>query len=79
MSQANSTAFDSFRLGIPTNHTINSLDFIKQRLAYEWKNIFRTLTNIDLGSKGSVGLSEFATAVTKNRVYMTREELKKIQ
>ena len=52
---------------------------IKQKLAYEWKNIYRTLASIDIEGKGKVSTSEFQVSVTKNRVYMTREEFKKIQ
>ena len=58
---------------------LGPLDFIKQRLAYEWKNIYRTLASIDIEGKGKVSTSEFQVSVTKNRVYMTREEFKKIQ
>lgn len=55
------------------------LDIVKQRLAYEWKNIYRTLTSIDMNNNGKVSSHEFQAAVSKNRVYMTREEFKKIQ
>jgi hypothetical protein len=48
-----STAYDSYKVGIPTN-AVGSLDFIKQRLAYDWKSIFRTLTQIDLSNSGVV-------------------------
>lgn len=58
---------------------VGPLDIIKQRLAYEWKNIFRTLTQIDIDNSGSVSSAEFQSAVSKNRVYMTREEFKKLQ
>lgn len=40
-----STAYDSFKIGVPSGtNVVGSLDFIKQRLAYDWKSIFRTLT-----------------------------------
>lgn len=36
-----SSGFESYRSQVPV---VGPLDIIKQRLAYEWKNIFRTLT-----------------------------------
>lgn len=70
-----SSGFESYRSQVPV---VGPLDIIKQRLAYEWKNIFRTLTQIDIDNSGSVSSSEFQNAVSKNRVYMTREEFKKL-
>lgn len=54
------------------------MEILKQRLAYEWKNIYRSLTAIDMDNKGKVGISEFQGILSKNRVYMTREDLKRI-
>jgi len=54
------------------------IEFIRKRLAYEWKNIYRTLTHIDINNIGSISLNEFSNAVSKNRVYITKEELKKL-
>jgi hypothetical protein len=52
--------------------------FVKQKLAYEWKNIYRTLTQIDINSNGIVPFTEFQNAVAKNGVYLTREDFKNI-
>jgi len=77
-SFAMNTAYNQFKFGFQSSQ-MNLLDFIKKRLAYEWKNIYRTLAQIDLNNSGSVTINEFSNAVSKNRTYMTKEELKKLQ
>ncbi len=70
-----SSGFESYRGQVPG---LGPLDFIKQRLAYEWKNIYRSLAQVDIEGKGKVATSDFQASVSKNRVYMTREEFKKL-
>lgn len=51
---------------------------IKQKLAYEWKNIYRTLNSIDLTSSGFVTKKEFVDALQKHNVFLTRDEVSKL-
>ena len=53
-------------------------DAIKQKLEYEWKNIYRSLNAIDLNSSGLVTKKEFANCVNKNGVFLTNDELAKL-
>jgi len=55
-----------------------SNDALKQKLEYEWKNIFRSLSSIDINSSGFVTKKEFTTCIEKNGVYLTRDELAKL-
>jgi len=52
---------------------------VKIKLAYEWKNIFRGLAQSDLEHKGSVSLTTFNKVIHQHKVYLSREELRKIQ
>jgi len=51
-----SSGFESFRSSVPG---LGPLEIIKQRLAYEWKNIYRALASIDINNSGCVTGSEF--------------------
>lgn len=53
-------------------------DAIKQKLEYEWKNIFRSLNTIDLNSSGCVTKKEFMNSVQKHGVFLSRVELNKL-
>jgi transposase-like protein len=50
-------------------------DAIKQKLAYEWRNIYRSLNSIDLNSSGYVTRKEFVNSLHQNGVFMTRDEI----
>lgn len=52
-----SSGFESYRSNAPSG--MGPLDIVKQRLAYEWKNIYRTLNSIDINSEGKVSSQEF--------------------
>lgn len=51
---------------------------IKNKLSYEWKNIYRSLNTIDLNSSGLVTKKEFENWVHKNGAYLSRDELSRI-
>jgi hypothetical protein len=55
-----------------------SNDSLKQKLAYEWKNVYRSLNSIDLNSSGYVTKKEFTSAIHNNGVFLTRDELAKL-
>lgn len=66
-----------------SNYSTHSTSFfsknsnlIKSKLSYEWKNIFRQLSSIDLNQSGVVTKGEFIRTLHKNRVTLTREEVK---
>lgn len=50
-------------------------DQLRQKLAYEWKNIFRGLSLQDNKNVGRVGKRAFETTVHQNGVFLSREEL----
>jgi hypothetical protein len=52
-----SSGFESYRTNVPAG--MGPLDIVKQRLVYEWKNIYRTLSSIDIDSFGKVSAHEF--------------------
>lgn len=53
-------------------------DAIKQKLAYEWRNIYRSLNSIDLNSSGYVTRKEFTNSLKQNGVFLTRDEISKL-
>ena len=53
-------------------------EIIKTKLEYEWKNIYRALSSIDINSCGMVTKKEFIDCVQKNGVFLSRDELEKI-
>jgi hypothetical protein len=55
------------------------IDEIKNKLAYEWKNIYRSLTQADLEQKGTVNVSLFTKIVHQHKVYLSREEIRKLE
>ena len=77
------SAFDLYKTGNPYRmggqiESLGAIEMVKQRLIYEWKNIYRILIQIDATGSGLVSQSEFLNAVQKARVYVTREELRKL-
>lgn len=62
--------------------TAKSLKFnedVKTKLAYEWKNLYRALAQSDIERKGTVPLSTFNKIIHQHKVYLSREELRKIE
>lgn len=55
------THFSNFRSNVPgsPSNGPSVIDMLKQKLAYEWKNVFRSLAAIDLNSNGFVTKTEF--------------------
>lgn len=51
---------------------------LKQKLAYEWKNVYRSLNAIDMTSSGFVTKKEFINCIQKHNVFLTRDELSKL-
>lgn len=52
---------------------------LKNKLSYEWKNIYRSLNTVDLNSSGLVTKKEFDTCVHKHGAFLSRDELSRIQ
>mmetsp|Transcript_10657 Transcript_10657/g.10766 ORF Transcript_10657/g.10766 Transcript_10657/m.10766 type:complete len:190 (-) Transcript_10657:91-660(-) len=67
---------------ISKTSTIKSGKFsedLKNKLAYEWKNIFRGLTQADFERKGTVTIQTFNKIIHQHKVYLSREELRKVE
>ncbi len=52
---------------------------MKGKLAYEWKNVFRGLTQADTERKGSINITTFNKIIHQHKVYLSREELRKLE
>lgn len=52
---------------------------LKNKLAYEWKNIYRGLSQLDQQRKGTININTFNKVVHQFKVYLSREELRKIE
>jgi hypothetical protein len=46
-----------------TNMGLGAMDIIKQRLAYDWKGIYRTVVQMDTNNSGSLTSNDFQLAV----------------
>lgn len=55
------------------------MEDIKTKLAYEWKNVFRALTQTDSERKGIININTFNKIIHQFKVYLSREELRKIE
>lgn len=55
-----------------------STQAVKQKLEYEWKNVYRSLNTIDLNSSGFVTKNEFINCIQKHNVFLTRDEISKL-
>lgn len=55
-----------------------STQAVKQKLEYEWKNVYRSLNTIDLNSSGFVTKKEFINCIQKHGVFLTRDEISKL-
>ena len=49
------------------------------KLGYEWKNVYRALAQSDVDRKGTVSIGTFNKVIHQNKVYLSREELRKIE
>lgn len=54
-------------------------DDIRSKLAYEWKNIYRGVSQLDTSQKGLININAFNKIVHQFKVYLSREELRKIE
>jgi hypothetical protein len=52
---------------------------MKQKLSYEWKNIYRLLSAQDKNGSGLVLMMELENIASQFGVFLTREEIKKFQ
>ncbi|CDW82631.1 px domain containing protein [Stylonychia lemnae] len=52
---------------------------VKVKLAYEWKNVYRSLAQADSLRKGTVPIGTFNKIIHQHKVYLSREELRKIE
>lgn len=50
------------------------MESLKNKLAYEWKNIYRYISSKDTGGAGKISQREFEQAVHKNGAFLTRED-----
>ena len=62
-----------------TSKTIRFSEDVKVKLAYEWKNVYRSLAQADTERKGSVPISTFNKVIHQHKVYLSREELRKLE
>jgi hypothetical protein len=46
-------------ISMPMSRASSKMDDVKNKLAYEWKNIFRGLSQVDLEKKGTVNINLF--------------------
>lgn len=51
---------------------------LKAKLKYEWKGIYRHLSNIEKAGSGLVTLQDFTQALTKFGAYLSRDDLNRI-
>ena len=66
--------FAHSRAESPTHQRVSFIDNLSQKLAYEWKNIYRSLAQADLNKSGKVTVKEFNNIVNKIGVNLTKEE-----
>lgn len=52
---------------------------LANKLAYEWKFIYRALVNFDTENTGLVDIYDFDRACLENRINLTKEELNKLK
>jgi len=55
------------------------LDQLRNKLSYEWKNIYRLLNSKDIEEQGQAPLKAFESALKSTGVFLTSEDMKKIQ
>ena len=51
---------------------------LKEKLKYEWKNIYRHFSILDRDAKGFVSASEFESTICKFGAYLSKEDLSRI-
>ncbi len=64
---------------ISTSKSLKFSEDVKIKLAYEWKNIFRALVQADVEKKGTITIGTFNKIIHQNKVYLSREELRKLE
>jgi hypothetical protein len=62
-----------------TTKTLRFNEDVKTKLGYEWKNVYRALASADIYRKGSVPLGTFNKIISQHRVYLQKEEIKKLE
>ena len=68
----------SSRAESPSNYRTSFVDNLGKKMAYEWKNIYRGLSQADPNKSGKVTQNEFNNVVSKYGVYLTKEDIQKI-
>ena len=48
-------------------------------MAYEWKNVYRAVVAADFEGRGVINMSSFNKIIHQNKVYLSREELRKVE
>ena len=52
---------------------------IKNKLSYEWKNLYRQLNSLDVQEKGAVTKKQFEDALRTTGVFLSNEDIKYLQ
>ena len=52
---------------------------MKNKLSYEWKNIYRNLNSKDLSEKGIAPLSLFIHALRQTNVFLSNEDMQRVR
>ena len=51
---------------------------IKEKLSYDWKNIYRRLNANDLSNTGKVSMNQFENTLRQTNTFLSREDLNQI-
>ncbi|CDW71436.1 UNKNOWN [Stylonychia lemnae] len=58
------------------NNPSNLQGQVRQKLQYEWKNLYRSLNGKDLNENGTVSKKQFEDALKTTGVFLTNEDMK---
>jgi len=52
---------------------------IRNKLSYEWKNVYRHLNSVDVHEQGTVTKKQFEDALRNTGVFLSNEDIKYLQ
>ncbi len=55
------------------------LDQIRNKLSYEWKNVYRQLNSSDVADTGKINKKQLEDALRKTGVFLSNEDIRNIQ
>ena len=61
------------------SYSVGIEESIKNKLSYEWKNLYRQLNSLDVHEKGSVTKKQFEDALKTTGVFLSNEDIKYLQ